>query len=116
MLVTSTTKISLLLYYRRIFTTQKFQRAALILIVFTALSWLTQMLGVVLQCVPLRAVWDPLVAGHCMNFNTFVLVVSIIDLLLDVCILCLPMSVIPQLHLPLKHRVSLSMIFMLGGL
>lgn len=51
-----------------------------------------------------------------MNFNIFAIVMDLIDLLLDFSILCLPISMIPGLKLPLKYRISLSVIVLLGGL
>lgn len=116
MLVEGTTKISVLLFYRRIFDTQTFKRKTSILIVLTAFTWLAAELGIILQCIPLRRIWDPFTAGHCMNFNVFVMVMGVIDLFLDISILCLPMSMIPRLKLSLKQKISLSMIFMFGGL
>lgn len=113
---TATVQISILLYYRRIFTTQKFKRKTLGLGVIVALAWLVSELGIILQCFPLDSYWNPLVAGHCQNLNIFVMVMGLIDLLLDISILILPMSMIPELRLPLKHKISLSVIFLLGGL
>lgn len=115
-LVSTTTKISILLYYRRIFAIQTYKRATLALSVVTGLTWLTSELGICLQCFPLRSVWDPFVAGHCMDFNVFVLVMGLIDLLLDISILCLPMSIISRLNLSLRRKISLALIFLLGGL
>ena len=106
-------KISILLYYRRVFATQAIKCPTL---VFTGLTWLTSKLGICLQCFPLKSVWDPLVIGHCMDFNVFVLVMGLIDLLLDISILCLPMSIISGLKMSLKRKISLALIFLLGGL
>lgn len=115
-LITTTTKISILLYYRRIFATQKLKRNTVIIGVLTAFVWLTSELGFLLKCLPLKSSWDPLIAGHHMNFNVFVLVIGIMDLLLDISVLCLPMSMIPGLKLSLRHRINISVIFLLGGL
>lgn len=115
-LVTTTTKFSILLYYRRIFTTQLFKRAVLVVGLVTAATFLTGELGITLQCTPVQFLWDPLLQGHCINFDVFFLVIGLVDLLLNVTILCLPLRMIPGLKLPLKHKINLSLIFLLGGL
>lgn len=115
-LVTTITKLSILLMYRRIFTTQKFKRAVLAIGLLTAATWLTAELGIILQCTPQKFLWDKLIQGHCMNFDVFFLVIGLVDLLLDISILCLPLRMIPSLKLPVRHKINLSLIFLLGGL
>lgn len=73
-------------------------------------------IGDCLYCIPMQSFWDPLVEGHCFNFDIWFLVMEIIDLLLDVGILCLPLRMIAGLHLPMRKRVMLVGIFLLGGL
>ena len=46
----------------------------------------------------------------------FFLMVLIVDLMIDVCLLCLPLWVISTLQLNIKQRVSVMAILLLGGL
>lgn len=72
----------------------------------------------VVQCVPLKEAWDPLrTAGtKCVLFGLFGLMLELTNVLLDITILILPISVIRDLQLPARDRWILSLIFLLGGL
>ncbi len=60
--------------------------------------------------------WNRGLPGYCTDFGIFFLVTSIVDLLLDVSLLCLPLWVISHLQLQRKQQITLAMIFLLGGL
>lgn len=72
----------------------------------------------VVQCVPLKEAWDPLrtTGTKCVLFGLFVLMLELTNVLLDITILILPISVIRDLQLPARDRWILSLIFLLGGL
>lgn len=72
--------------------------------------------GITLNCIPLQKFWKPFVQGHCMNFEIFFLVVIVIDLVIDVSLLCLPLWVVSTLQLNRRERVILIAIFLFGGL
>jgi len=69
-----------------------------------------------LYCIPMRKFWDFTVEGHCYNFNNFFLAMEIFNLISDVVILALPLKQIWDLHLPMKKKVGIGGIFLLGGL
>ena len=46
-----------------------FKRAVLVLSLLSAAAWLTAERGIILQCSPPKYLWDPLVQGHCINFD-----------------------------------------------
>lgn len=93
-----------------------FRLASLIVGIVCFLWMVVGIIGDCLYCIPMQSFWDPLVEGHCFNFDIWFLVMEIIDLLLDVGILCLPLRMIAGLHLPMRKRVMLVGIFLLGGL
>ena len=72
----------------------------------------------VVQCVPLREAWNPLrtTENKCILFGIFVLMEELTNVMLDITILLLPISVIRHLQLPVRQRWTLSLIFLFGGL
>ena len=69
-----------------------------------------------LQCIPLEKVWDPTVAGHCINSNAFYKAGSATDVVGDFAILFLPIPAVWDLQMPLKKKLGIISIFTLGSL
>ena len=69
-----------------------------------------------LYCIPAKSFWDHRVPGHCFNYDDFFLAMEIVDVILDIAILCLPFRMIAALHLSLRKKFMLSGIFLLGSL
>jgi hypothetical protein len=115
-LAISLIKFSILFFYRRLFAVRRFQLASTIVGIACCVWLVVGLVGGFLYCIPMQSFWNPLVKGHCFNYDIWFLVMEIIDLLLDVVILCLPLKMIAGLHLPLRKRVMLSGIFLLGSL
>jgi hypothetical protein len=67
-----------------------------------------------LYCIPMRHFWDPTVPGECFNFDNFFLVMSIVEIIIDVALLLLPLRMIANLQLNLQKKLMLSGIFALG--
>ena len=115
-----TVKISILCFYRTIFATPSFRRTTLILGAICAL-WFTIVLFVtIFQCHPIAAVWDlTLLArgkAHCIPPGAFIFGYEFSNVVTDICILCLPIYMVRRLQLPLRRKVIVSAIFLLGGL
>ena len=74
--------------------------------------------AIVLQCIPVKEAWDPLRTAEtkCVLFGVFVFLQELTNILLDITIILLPISVVRNLHLPARRRWALSLIFLLGGL
>jgi hypothetical protein len=51
-----------------------------------------------------------------MNFNTYAIATGIVELLIDISILALPTRTVFTLQMPLRTKIVLASIFMLGGL
>ncbi|OTA60395.1 hypothetical protein K449DRAFT_435499 [Hypoxylon sp. EC38] len=110
-------KISILIFYKRIFAIKKFKIAAWIAIVFVALWGLAMILIVAIQGDSKTFVlteaaggtykWrlDPTVVGFTQVGSSLVL---------DVVILCFPLPVISRLHMPTKRKIAVGGIFWLG--
>ncbi|KAF3026726.1 hypothetical protein E8E14_014762 [Neopestalotiopsis sp. 37M] len=107
-------RISVCLFYRRIFSTKAFRTRSMIMI-WVCVAWLIPAFVVSLcLCFPLEKFWNSLLPGQCIDFNMYYLIIGIFETLLDFAILVLPVRAIFQVQLPLKKQLMLAGIFLLG--
>ncbi|KAL8876720.1 MAG: hypothetical protein Q9198_005133 [Flavoplaca austrocitrina] len=112
----SMTKISILLFYIHLFPTRIFSYAAYSLIVVVTAWMIQQILATLVICRPISINWDASVNGTCGNVAANCLASAGINTLTDILILILPMPIIWRLHVPLRNKLILSLIFGLGFL
>lgn len=111
------TKMSILLQYRRVFsTTPRMRLACNLLIGFLAIYGTWTIISAWANCVPLKKFWDPSVPGFCFNKEALWFSNSAIHILTDLLILIYPMPVIRSLQLPSRQKFALMGVFALGGL
>ena len=72
--------------------------------------------GLVFAYSPVEAQWKIWIPHTTMNNKNFWLAMAIINILLDVIILCLPQAGVWRLHQSTYRKVLVSLVFMLGGL
>ena len=84
--------------------------------VYCVLLFTSAELALFLSCIPLKVVWSFDTPGKCINFDALILSTSIIDIIADIVIVCLPIWVIRGLQLNKRDKVALVMIFALAGL
>lgn len=115
-LTVTAVKLSILFLYRRIFAVSSFRKITNILIAICLVWFVAAEITDLLYCIPIQRFWDPTIEGSCFNFPVYFLAMELIDLLLDVAIICLPIKTILGLHLSLQKRLALLGIFLLGTL
>ena len=117
-LTITSVKISLLLLYRRIFNTTLFKKQSLIVGIACIVWLIVEMSLNIFQCTPFSAAFQPayLFTDRCIDLQAFYWGVTVTNLLLDVVVLLLPMQVVWKLKLPNRQKITLSAIFLLGGL
>jgi hypothetical protein len=103
----SLVRVSLLLFYRRIFATPKFMVADTILLVFTVLWWLQNVIVTTVCSKP-----NPLDVK--INYPVYLLTQAVLNLTLDIATLCLPLFVIRRMHMSRRKRFMVAGIFGLG--
>lgn len=110
-------KISLLLLYRRIFSTPEFRRRSACVGCACVAWFVAEVLANIFQCRPFSSAFDPekLYTSNCINLQAFYWGITIANLVLDVAVLSLPVHMVWTLKLSLRKRVELSVIFALGG-
>ncbi|KAF1997766.1 hypothetical protein P154DRAFT_403800, partial [Amniculicola lignicola CBS 123094] len=112
---TSLVRISMGLLYIRLFPTRTFIIVCWIFILEHVACILATFIAVPLICQPMAFHWDKTIAGgHCGDLKKFYLWNGLQNLVSDVAIIVLPMSVLWKLQLPWSKRVSLSLVFGVG--
>ncbi|MCJ1353417.1 MAG: hypothetical protein MMC33_003403 [Icmadophila ericetorum] len=110
-------KISILLFYVRIFGRLRYLRLISYGLGVFAICWSIMVILVcALQCRPIQLVWDKTLEGTCVNTYVFYLVGSSLNTLTDFIILILPIPAVWNLKLSVWKRLSLAGIFLLGSL
>ncbi|KAI1824030.1 hypothetical protein F4861DRAFT_286155 [Xylaria intraflava] len=110
-----TIKMAILIFCRRIFSTDPYLKLSTILIVVNTVWFFAIALTDVLHCLPIQSFWNKNIHGHCLNFNVMNLVAGVIDIVLDVLIWILPIVAVSRTQMPLKTRILVSGIFVVGS-
>lgn len=111
-----TTKISILLLYRRIFTSDKFHRVLWCVGGFVLAFAITAIFLQIFQCTPIEAIWYTNIERHCVDISASYIAMGTINIVTDVAILCLPMPQLWQLQMSRTRKVQMIGMFLLGGL
>lgn len=69
-----------------------------------------------LTCLPVEKVWNPKIAGSCINIPSYYYGTQIPNILTDAYIVVLPIDGISRLYLPRGQKISLMFIFGLAVL
>ncbi|OAG04340.1 uncharacterized protein CC84DRAFT_1120685, partial [Paraphaeosphaeria sporulosa] len=114
-LVLTTTKISILLQYRRVFTTKWVQIACWANLAFVIGFSLWAMLGSIFACVPVQAFWTEQPGARCINKFAMFFTNAGVNIFQDFLIFLLPIPVVQGLNLNKRQKIALIGIFAVGG-
>lgn len=109
-------KISILLFYRRIFITKHFRQWTNFVGALVLLWFITHGFIFAFQCSPVRKAWESGIPGHCIHQFGYLIAFHSINVALDIVILALPMSAIWRLQMSMAKKISVAGIFFLGAL
>jgi hypothetical protein len=110
-------RLAVLSTYRSIFTHQKvIQITSHIATTLILANCIGSMIAGFLVCIPLEALWDTSIDGHCINFNAWFRWTRLVNILSDVVILILPLPYLLRLQGSVKVKVGLITTFLLGSL
>jgi hypothetical protein len=115
----SLTKLSLLVFYRRIFVTKTMKWIVMGVICFTIAYFLTFFFALIFECRPLSHYWHILVVpegtgGVCADEGDLVVISGIINVLIDVVIFILPIKTVIDLKIALVQKLQVLAIFAAG--
>lgn len=108
-------KISIVLFYIRLFPTTGFKRAGWISIAIVSAWGIATFLDNAFQCIPANFFWDKTIkGGKCKEIGPVAIANGATSTACDILILVLPMPMIWNLQIDLRKRVALMAIFALG--
>lgn len=116
-----TTKMSVLLLYKRIFVPaggkRKWMRHMILaIIVFNAMFYTAKTFVVAFSCRPQQKIWDPRIPGTCVDVYAVLIGTAALNIVSDLLIITIPMAVIWKLRMPRKRKIEISLIFGFGVL
>lgn len=112
-------KIIFLLFYLRIFPDRSFRRILWALIFVNAMAGIIFAVAVCLICRPVSYVWnqwDMEHVGHCGDVNALAFANAGVSIVLDIFTLIFPITQVWKLHLGLKKRIGVILMFSVGAL
>ncbi|KAI5918014.1 hypothetical protein F4810DRAFT_693973 [Camillea tinctor] len=115
--VTSTTKMSILFMYNRLFSVDiSLHRQVIALAIAVTCFWIGCTVADLLNCIPLEWTWvnsqdDP---RYCFNYNIFWLASGIVEAFIDVLIIALPIRAVSRLRLNRSKKIAVTAVFLLG--
>ena len=111
-------KLSVLCFYQRIFATTIRARRVLWITAGITIAWcISVVLVCVLECIPVRASWDPSIhEKKCIDFLRFYYGSAGSSIVLDFILLIIPVPFLWRLHMDWSNKVALTMTFLLGYL
>ena len=108
-----TVKFAILMFYHRIFAAPRFQLFVKCYIVFQLCYFIGYTTASVFNCSPISDYWTSL-NGNCFNQRAYGLATGSITLCGDLVILAAPMPIVWTLQVPLRQKVALSCILLVG--
>lgn len=109
-------KISILIFYVRIFPQRWFRWTCFSLIAFLIVHGIAFFLVMAFQCLPVRSIWDQTVEKKCLNQTAIIFAGAGFSIAEDVIILLLPLPCVWKLNLGRMKRFNLVVMFSLGSL
>lgn len=109
-------KLSVLLLLRRIFPVRRFVWTANVLIAIIVCWFVSNEIASFTICRPFDSFWNTAVSQQCGNQHLLDIVTPVPWIVTDFAVLLAPVPLIWKLCMPIKQRVSLVSIFLIGVL
>ncbi|KAI1805957.1 hypothetical protein F4811DRAFT_195202 [Daldinia bambusicola] len=116
--IAGATKLGILLMYYRIFSVSTAFRYQLFVAVSLVIGWWVGCtVATLTNCIPLEWSWNNSLADprYCFDYNVFWMASGACEIFLDVLILTLPISTVVRMRLSTQRKITISIIFLLGG-
>ncbi|WQF86882.1 Putative extracellular membrane protein, CFEM [Colletotrichum destructivum] len=109
-------KISILLFFSRIFPARWFQLTVRCFIAFLLIHGLVFLLVIVFQCTPISSTWDRSNPDRkCLNVTAIGYAGAVLSIVEDLVILVLPIPELVKLQLNIRKKIALGFMFSLGS-
>lgn len=111
----SCVKLSVVLFYFRVFQHLRIYSIALWFTAFLVVAWfLGTNLSSIFQCSPVQSAWDKNIKGHCIASGPDFLGTAISNLVVDLVILLIPLPALWRLHVSRTRKLALTGVFICG--
>ncbi|CAI6332785.1 unnamed protein product [Periconia digitata] len=113
----SLTKISMLLFYLRIFPDKRLRRIIYFTIALCVMYLIAFVTATALQCIPIRIAWEHWDGEHhgkCINLNADAWASAGVNIVLDIIVMALPMKQLKNLTMSPLRKLAVMVMF-LGG-
>ncbi|KAJ5363528.1 uncharacterized protein N7496_009241 [Penicillium cataractarum] len=107
-------RVSGLAFFARLNPMPRFKLYIRLAFAFVTAVWISQVLIIGLQCIPLQALWDSSIKGTCMGSTQVFLATSVMTIICDSLILVLPIKIVWKLQVSLGRKITLLLIFCFG--
>ncbi|KAH6696669.1 hypothetical protein BKA61DRAFT_247692 [Leptodontidium sp. MPI-SDFR-AT-0119] len=107
-------KLSYLALYLRLTPHTRFRVILYILMVSVSVLGIINASISVVVCIPFTKVWNPEVAGRCINANAFYIATSTLNMVFDLAIFILPIPIVWEMQLPKRQRLAVEGVFGVG--
>jgi hypothetical protein len=111
-------KISILCFFYRIFPVRRLQQIILVVMSLSAAYSIAFFFATLFQCHPIHYMWEQWhreTSGQCNNFHMQGFIAAGISIVIDIIIMVLPLKQLYQLELSLQKRLSIILMFLVGG-
>ncbi|OHF00913.1 hypothetical protein CORC01_03741 [Colletotrichum orchidophilum] len=115
--VVAVTKLSILIFYLRLFADNCFRNACYAMLGVTTVYGLGQMLGVVLVCSPVSynwTQWDREHQGKCGDVHLMAFINGGVNIAIDLILFILPVTQFITVSWTVKKKIGVSLIFLVG--
>jgi hypothetical protein len=110
-------KISILLFYLRVFPLRSLHLASWTMIAYCVATTLAFLLVTIFQCHPIAYIWNKdIKGGTCVNYNAAAWANAAINIQQDLLIIFLPVNALQRLQLNLRKKIGMYAMFSVGGL
>ncbi|KAH8907340.1 hypothetical protein BR93DRAFT_951515 [Coniochaeta sp. PMI_546] len=112
------TKISIVLFYLRIFPSPGFRVACYIVMIWVSISGMVFLVIQICQCIPISYSWEGWKGNYgphtCVEINTLAFTAAGFSIAQDVAILLLPLPLLARLQISRRSKIEVMVMFSLG--
>ncbi|PSN64929.1 hypothetical protein BS50DRAFT_47370 [Corynespora cassiicola Philippines] len=109
-------KISILLFYARLFSASLFKQVSWAMIIIITMWTIAILLVSIFKTNPVSGIWTNPEETYAINDSAYVISVAAMSLAFDCIILIMPIFVIRKLQMPLRRKIGVMLVFWLGAL
>ena len=80
----------------------------------TVIFYVACIISRALQCIPREKIWNPFVTGKCINSPAELVSSGVVNILSDIILLIIPLSMISRLQMPRRKKWAVFAVFSTG--